>query len=290
MSRHITKIERDALRKARKNQGLTQLDLADLMGVNQSVISRIESGDIQISERLWQSVIEKYGVNLEKQSPIELLNIYQEDAEMVRLLVEEYGSQIPDTAIKAIRTYVEHIIGLSVGDRFIEGAPPVPVQSLWGSDWSWGPRELERFITPECARTLNWSHLLIHRNYPILIGGKEIDKTEIYIDGYGEGKSDSPTFFDQIDREGVYTEADLKTSKDKSQGTSTYLNQYLRNVISVRVSLPGVPRRYVNVLMSGDSEFSLADYNFLDSLVRQFLQQRGELNYDRGQLLSRSES
>ena len=85
MSRRITKIERDALRKARKNQGLTQLDLADLMGVNQSVISRIESGDIQISERLWQSVIEKYGVNLEKQSPIELLNIYQEDAEMVRL-------------------------------------------------------------------------------------------------------------------------------------------------------------------------------------------------------------
>ena len=52
MSRRITKIERDALRKARKNQGLTQLDLADLMGVNQSVISRIESGDIQISERL----------------------------------------------------------------------------------------------------------------------------------------------------------------------------------------------------------------------------------------------
>ena len=221
MSRRITKIERDALRKARKNQGLTQLDLADLMGVNQSVISRIESGDIQISERLWQSVIEKYGVNLEKQSPIELLNIYQEDAEMVRLLVEEYGSQIPDTSIKAIRTYVEHIIGLSVGDRFIEGDPPVPVQRLWGSDWSWGPRELERFITPECARTLNWSHLLIHRNYPILIGGKEIDKTEIYIDGYGEEKSDFPTFFDQIDREGVYTEVDLKTSKRKPYGIST---------------------------------------------------------------------
>ena len=115
-------------------------------------------------------------------------------------------------------------------------------------------------------------------------------RDRIYIDGYGEGKLDFPAFFDQIDREGVYTQADLKTSKDKSQGTSTYLNQYLRNVISVRVSLPGVPRRYVNVLMSGDSEFSLADYNFLDSLIRQFLQQRGELNYDRGQLLSRSES
>ena len=123
-----------------------------------------------------------------------------------------------------------------------------------------------------------------------MIGGKEIDKTEIYIDGYSEGKSDFPTFFDQIDREGVYTETDLKPFKDKSQGTTTYLNQYLRNVISVRVSLPGVPRRYVNVLMSGDFEFSLADYNFLDSIVRQFLQQRGELNYDRGQLLIRSES
>ena len=288
MSREITKIERDTLRKARRDKGLTQSDVAAIIGVNQSVISRMESGDIQVSERLWKSVIKNYGVNLEENASIELLNIYQEDAEMVRLLIEEYGSQIPATAIKAIRTYVEHIIGLSVGNNFIEGAPSIPGQSLWGSDWSWGPRELERFITPECARTLNWSHLSIHRSYPILIGGKEIEKTEIYVDGYGEGQSIFSAFFNQITREGIYTENDLKNAVDTDPYNDRYLKKYFRNVISIKVALPGLPNRYVNVLMSGDDQFTLHDYDFLDGLVRQFLQQRGELNYDRIQSLSTS--
>ena len=109
MSREITKIERDTLRKARKEKGLTQTDVAKIIGVNQSVISRIESGDVQVSERLWNAVIKNYGVNLEENASIELLNIYQEDSEMVRLLIEEYGSQIPATAIRAIRTYVEPV-------------------------------------------------------------------------------------------------------------------------------------------------------------------------------------
>ena len=290
MSREITKIERDALRKSRREKGLTQTDVAKIIGVNQSVISRIESGDVQVSERLWNAVIKNYGVNLEENASIELLNIYQEDSEMVRLLIEEYGSQIPATAIRAIRTYVEHIIGLSVGNTFIEGAPSIPGRSLWGSDWSWGPRELERFITPECARTLNWSHLSIHRSYPIFIGGKEIEKTEIYMDGYGEGQSVFSAFFSQITREGVYTEKDLGSFLDSNMSQEHYLNQYFRNVISVKVALPGLLNRYVNVLMSGDNEFSLHDYDFLDGLVRQFLQQRGELNYDRGQSLSASAS
>ena len=89
MSREITKIERDTLRKARRDKGLTQSDVAAIIGVNQSLISRMESGDIQVSERLWKSVIKNYGVNLEERASIELLNIYQEDAEMVRLLIEE---------------------------------------------------------------------------------------------------------------------------------------------------------------------------------------------------------
>ena len=49
MSREITKIERDTLRKARREKGLTQTAVAKIIGVNQSVISRIESGDVQVS-------------------------------------------------------------------------------------------------------------------------------------------------------------------------------------------------------------------------------------------------
>jgi len=103
MSREITKIERDTPRKARRDKGLTQSDVAAIIGVNQRLIFRMESEDIQVSERLWKSVIKNYGVNLKESASIELLNIYQEDAEMVWLLLEEYGSQIPATAIKAIK-------------------------------------------------------------------------------------------------------------------------------------------------------------------------------------------
>ena len=70
MSREITKIERDTLRKARRDKGLTQSDVAAIIGVNQSLISRMESGDIQVSERLWKSVIKNYGVNLESALPL----------------------------------------------------------------------------------------------------------------------------------------------------------------------------------------------------------------------------
>ena len=110
------------------------------------------------------------------------------------------------------------------------------------------------------------------------------------MDGYGEGQSVFSAFFSQITREGVYTEKDLGPFLDSNMSQEHYLNQYFRNVISVKVALPGLLNRYVNVLMSGDDEFSLHDYDFLDGLVRQFLQQRGELNYDRGQSLAASAS
>ncbi|HIC48331.1 MAG TPA: helix-turn-helix domain-containing protein, partial [Dehalococcoidia bacterium] len=48
MSREITKIERDTPRKARRDKGLTQSDVAAIIGVNQRLIFRMESEDIQV--------------------------------------------------------------------------------------------------------------------------------------------------------------------------------------------------------------------------------------------------
>ena len=51
----------NVLRKVRRDLGLTQEDLARKVGVNQSVISRIESGDIDLSSRVRNSLENIFG-------------------------------------------------------------------------------------------------------------------------------------------------------------------------------------------------------------------------------------
>ena len=89
-------------------------------------------------------------------------------------------------------------------------------------------------------------------------------------------------FLDQIQNGGVYTEDSLrKALRDPTNGLNprNYL-EYFKNVIVVRIRLPGNVVKAVDVLMSGDDPYDIYDYYLVESVVRQFLQQRGELNYD----------
>ena len=89
-------------------------------------------------------------------------------------------------------------------------------------------------------------------------------------------------FLDQIQNGGVYKEDSLrKALRDPMNGLNprNYL-EYFRNVIVGRIRLPGNIVKAVDVLMSGDDPYDIYDYYLVESVVRQFLQQRGELNYD----------
>ena len=142
---------------------------------------------------------------------------------------------------------------------------------------------MERFITPECARTLRWNRLSIHRTTPVFAGGEHVIKTEIYVDARGaDGSTLGMALLDQIRDGGIYTEETLRKAATGFGTNSKPRNyfSYFKNVIVVRVRLPGNSNKAVDVLMSGDNKYDIYDYYLLDGIVRQFLQQRGELNYN----------
>ena len=51
---------------ARKNEGLTQAELAELVGTNKSYISRIEKGNVEPSAGLFLNIINILGLNIAK--------------------------------------------------------------------------------------------------------------------------------------------------------------------------------------------------------------------------------
>ena len=267
---------RISLKRTRKKLGLTQHDVARIINVNQSVISRIETGEIELSPRIRDGIQEAYGIQI----PDEDISYDYElgDLGEIRSLLERYSNTIPETGMKAIKSYVEHVVGLSEGPGIPKSVSGIPRTGMWGTDWSWGPRELDRFIVPECARHLKWNRISIHRTYPVFLKGKRIDKTEVYVDGYSEEGSTFSGFIDHVKDGGIYTAETLPVTAEMS------VRKYFRNVISVKVLLPGPLVRIVYVLMSGDEEYDTYDYYFLDGIVRKFLEQKGELNYEPDQL------
>ena len=138
----------NVLRKVRRDLGLTQEDLARKVGVNQSVISRIESGDIDLSSRVRNSLENIFGEPVLRAAESQI-GVNGVDGRLgdLHLLLDRYGDTISDSGIRAIATYVEHIVALS--DSGIENHRPVSMGELWGRNWSGGPRELEQYISQQ---------------------------------------------------------------------------------------------------------------------------------------------
>ena len=265
----------DVLKRVRKERGLTQKDVAALVGVNQSVISRIEAGEIGASNRIAEGLEEAYGIPM-----VDALTYRKswagepEAVTEIKQLIDRHQTTLSESGINAVKAYVEHMIGLSSGPRFLPGGPSIPIKSLWGGDWTWGPRELERYITTECAPVMTWNRISIHRSHPIKVKGEVILKGEIYVEGHGDSGTPLFSFFlDQMKEGGVFTGEDFKPVD--------IFTSYFQNVIAVRVALPGNVERSVSVLMSGDIEYdgyTLKDYYYLDAVVRNYLQRKGEVD------------
>ena len=265
----------DVLKRVRKERGLTQKDVAAMVGVNQSIISRIEAGEIGASSRIAEGLEEAYGIPIvddlmyRKSWPGE-----PEDVTEIKQLIDRYQTVLSDSGIKAIRAYMEHMIGLSNGPGFLPGGPSIPIKSLWGGDWAWGPRELERHISVECAPVMTWNRISIHRSHPVTVKGEVILKGEVYVEGHGALGTPLFSFFlDQMKEGGIFTGEDFKPVD--------IITSYFQNIIAVRVALPGGVERSVSVLMSGDiehGEYGLKDYYYLDAVVRSYLQTKGELD------------
>ncbi len=263
----------NVLRKVRRDLGLTQEDLARKVGVNQSVISRIESGDIDLSSRVRNSLENIFGEPVLKaaESQVSVNGVDGRLGDLHRLL-ERYIDVISDSGIRAIATYVEHIVALS--DSGIENHRPVSMGELWGKNWSWGPRELEQYISQSAAPVMTWNRISIQRSYPVKVNGERVMKGEIYVDGYRS--TESPLFsflLDQVKNPGIYNGRDLKIDID-----SSVISDYFRNFILVSKQLSPGYERTVSVLMSGESAYSFNDFEYLNDIVDDFLQSYSDAN------------
>ena len=263
----------NVLRKVRRDLGLTQEDLARKVGVNQSVISRIESGDIDLSSRVRNSLENIFGEPVLRAAESRI-SVNGADGRLgdLHLLLDRYGDTISDSGIRAIATYVEHIVALS--DSGIENHRPVSMGELWGRNWSWGPRELEQYISQSAAPVMTWNRISIQRSYPVKVNGERVMKGEIYVDGYRS--TESPLFsflLDQVKNPGIYNGQDLKIDID-----SSVISDYFRNFILVSKQLSPGYERTVSVLMSGESEYSFNDFEYLNDIVDDFLQSYSDAN------------
>ena len=93
-----------------------------MIGVNQSIISRIETGEIEISDRVREGIEKTYGIDL----PDDNNAFLQEEPDLLEIkrLIDTFPSYIPSTSLRAIRTYIEHIMNLSVASNHINDSLP----------------------------------------------------------------------------------------------------------------------------------------------------------------------
>ena len=102
----------DVLKRVRKEKGLTQKDVARMVGVNQSVISRIEAGEISASNKIAEGLEDVYGL------PIVDALLYRKswpgephDVTEIKQLIDRYQTVLSESGISAIKAYVQHIVG-----------------------------------------------------------------------------------------------------------------------------------------------------------------------------------
>ena len=99
-------------------------------------------------------------------------------------------------------------------------------------------------------------------------------KGEIYVDGYRSTESPQFSFLlDQVETPGIYNGRDLKIDIDGS-----VISDYFRNFILVSKQLSTAYERTVSVLMSGESEYSFNDFEYLNDIVDDFLQSYSDVN------------
>ena len=102
--------------------------------------------------------------------------------DVIKARVDRYSATVPENEVQGIRSYIEHVIGFSEFSDISESIPEIQRQGLWSIGRSWEPRELDRFIIPECAGHLKWNKISIHRTHPVFLKGRRIDKKAVYIE------------------------------------------------------------------------------------------------------------
>ena len=88
---------RDSLKRTRKKLGLTQHDVARIINVNQSVISRIETGEIELSPRIRDGIQEAYGIQIPDEDMSYQYDHESSDVRVIKSLLERYANTISET-------------------------------------------------------------------------------------------------------------------------------------------------------------------------------------------------
>ena len=124
-----------------------------------------------------------------------------------------------------------------------------------------------RYISQSAAAVMTWNRVSIQRSYPVKVNGELVMKGEIYIDGYRSKESPLFSFLlDQVKNSGVYSGRDLKIDID-----SAAISDYYSNFILISKQLPPTSERTISILMSGESEYSFNDFEYLNDIVNDFL-------------------
>ena len=261
------------LRKIRRDSGFTQEELARKVGVNQSVISRIESGDIDASSRVMESLEEIFEESFSKAVESQMqANGSASHLSDLHIMIDKYADRMTDSAVRAIMTYVDHIAGLSDSGSDLDDVRPMHMMSLWEGNWNWGPKELEQHIIRNAAAVMTWERIFIVRSHAVKVNGEPVMRGEVYSDGFIHSESPLFTFLLNSEKSsGLYNGFDLKIDVDGRPFSGSF-----GKFILVSSKIPSGLNRSVHVLISGKFDYSYNDFDHVNDIVNDFLLFRGE--------------
>ena len=111
---------RDSLKRTRKKLGLTQHDVARIINVNQSVISRIETGEIELSPRIRDGIEEAYGIQIPDEDMSYQYDHESRDVRVIKSLLEKYAKTMAEIDTEIKNKISHRAIALNKLSKFLE--------------------------------------------------------------------------------------------------------------------------------------------------------------------------
>ena len=265
-----TKEAKNLFQRHRFDANLTQIELADQLGVTHSYVSRGENGHVFPSEGYIKSFCGVLKLDYGRMTLEANRTQPTAHLEQIKQLLDDYGPMINSGGLElvegnlrfVIEHYMDNVDARSIDAKHsITNAPNHP-------QWEFWLRYLTLYIQRQC-HWLSWDRLNIYRSMRLNIKGEPLWSSELYATGLAD-KSSTPVMnfiLETVGKEGGIYDAVTFGQMRKDNPTADW-NTGKDTMVIPLLTLPG---RQCFVTFTGDN-YTAKEYRRCQGVLERYIQ------------------
>ena len=169
----------DRVATLRKRKKISQSNMAKLIDVDQSTISKIENNTLALTENLAAKIALALNIEIDDILQGVTLDVTRAIADITGYL-DTVGKTMSVQALEEILSHMNYIQAI---DDPVKEFPGFDLRQGRNRYWEWGLRELQNEIEASIPRDLNVSRIMTYRAYYRPMGDKYTKIPELFITG-----------------------------------------------------------------------------------------------------------